>query len=119
MRLRRGRGRLISSAPSRWFAATGVLIAFAAMASVAAAQESAVNYAGKTLTIINSNAVGGAASLEARVYASFLPNYLPGRPTVIVRDMPGATNQIAWGYIYERAQPDGLTMCSCTNLAMP
>jgi tripartite-type tricarboxylate transporter receptor subunit TctC len=119
MRLHRGSGRLNFRALRRRFVATASVIVLAAAGGVAAAQEPAVNYAGKTLTIINSNAVGGAASLEARVYTSFLPNYLPGRPTVIVRDMPGATNQIAWGYIYERAQPDGLTMCSCTNLAMP
>jgi tripartite-type tricarboxylate transporter receptor subunit TctC len=100
--------------------AIGLVVLLAAGGREAGAQPSdPVSFAGKTLTIINSNATGGSASLEARLYASFLPSYLPGRPTVIVRDMPGATNQIAWGYIYERAEPDGLTMCSCTNLVAP
>jgi tripartite-type tricarboxylate transporter receptor subunit TctC len=117
---RRDAGRAISATPRRWLVAISLLILLAAGGRVVAAQDSdPASFAGKTLTIINSNATGGAASLEARLYASFLPAYLPGRPTVIVRDMPGATNQIAWGYIYERAQPDGLTMCSCTNLVMP
>lgn len=118
MLLRRDKDRVISSTSGRCFVAIGFMILLAASGRSAAAQQP-VNFAGKTLTIINSNATGGAASLEARLYAGFLPKYIPGHPTVIVRDMPGATNQIAWGYIYERVAPDGLTMCSCTNLVMP
>jgi hypothetical protein len=45
-------------------------------------------YAGKTLSIIVDG--GGAYETYARVLAQHLPKYIPGRPAVIVQEMPGA-----------------------------
>ncbi|MBI2858304.1 MAG: hypothetical protein HYX90_04430 [Chloroflexi bacterium] len=45
----------------------------------------------------------------ARVYAKFLPKFLPGKPTVIVRGIPAAQGTVALNYAYA-AKPDGLTL---------
>ena len=52
---------------------------------------------------------GGGHDLEARVMARHLPKYLPGQPTIIVQNMPGAGGMIQGAYIYNRSKPDGTT----------
>jgi tripartite-type tricarboxylate transporter receptor subunit TctC len=55
-------------------------------------------YAGKTLSIIVDG--GGAYETYARVLAQHLPKYIPGRPTVIVQEMPGAGGVRAANFLY-------------------
>ena len=38
--------------------------------------------------------------------------YIPGNPTFIVQNMPGASTMIAANYVYNVARPDGLTLGS-------
>ncbi|MBI2857968.1 MAG: hypothetical protein HYX90_02720 [Chloroflexi bacterium] len=45
----------------------------------------------------------------ARVYARYLPNHLPGKPTMVVRNMPGGAGTISANYAYS-AKADGLTL---------
>src|SRR5882672_7316476 len=68
-------------------------------------------YKGKTLTLLVNYAVGGNADTEARIYQHYLPRYLPGNPTVIVRNAPGAGGAAAINLLGLNiaAQPDGLT----------
>ncbi len=73
-----------------------------------------VSYAGKTVTIVLGSAAGSAADATARIYAQYLSKYLPGNPTVIVRDMPGGNATIAGNYVYG-SKPDGLTTLICTG----
>jgi hypothetical protein len=48
------------------------------------------------------------------VIARHISKHIPGRPTTIVENMPGAGNLIAGNYIYNRAKPDGLTIGNWT-----
>jgi tripartite-type tricarboxylate transporter receptor subunit TctC len=41
--------------------------------------------------------------------------YLPGNPSIIVENMPGAGSMIAAKYIFNRAKPDGLTIGTFTS----
>ena len=74
---------------------------------VAAAQP---NFAGKTVTIIVGYKAGGGYDATARLLARHLPKHIPGKPTVIVQNMPGANSIIAANHIYNVAKPDGLTI---------
>ena len=40
----------------------------------------------------------------------YLGRYIPGNPIVILRQMPGGAHLIATGYVYNVAEPDGLTV---------
>jgi tripartite-type tricarboxylate transporter receptor subunit TctC len=53
---------------------------------------------------------GDLYDLYARAVALFMGKYLPGNPSIIVQNMPGAGHMIAANYIYTVAKPDGLTL---------
>jgi len=69
-------------------------------------------YQGKTITIIVGFSPGGGYDRLSRVLARHLPKYIPGRPTIIVQNMPGASSILATNYVYNIAKPDGLTLCN-------
>jgi tripartite-type tricarboxylate transporter receptor subunit TctC len=67
-------------------------------------------YAGKTLRILSGFPPGGTIDLSARLFARYLPKFIPGNPTVIVQTMSGAGGQVAANYAYGVIKPDGLTL---------
>src|SRR5919205_1485832 len=80
----------------------------AALLPLAAAAQP--NFSGKTITIVVGYKAGGGYDTAARLLARHLPNHLPGKPTVIVQNMPGGNSIIAANHIYNVAKPDGLTI---------
>jgi len=84
----------------------------ALLVSLAAAPALAQYYAGKTVTIIVGYKTGGGYDATARVLARHLPKHIPGKPTVIVQNMPGANSIIAANHVYSVARPDGLTIAT-------
>ena len=62
-------------------------------------------YAGKTITIIVSG--GGQYEGYARTFAHFMPKYIPGRPNMIVQQMPGGGGLRAANFISNIAPKDG------------
>lgn len=69
-------------------------------------------YAGKTVTIIVGYKTGGGYDATARLLARHLPKHIPGKPTVIVQNMPGANSLIAANHVYSVAKPDGLIIAT-------
>jgi tripartite-type tricarboxylate transporter receptor subunit TctC len=69
-------------------------------------------YAGKTVTIIVGYKAGGGYDATARLLARHLPKHIPGKPTIIVQNMPGANSMIAANHVYNVAKPDGLTVAT-------
>jgi len=67
-------------------------------------------YEGKVLTIIVGYAPGGGYDRMARLLAKHLPKFIPGKPVVMVQNMPGASSMIAANNLYNMAKPDGLTI---------
>jgi len=67
-------------------------------------------YSGKTITIIVGYKPGGGYDAMARLLARHLPKHIPGKPTVIVQNMPGGNSIIAANHIYNVAKPDGLSI---------
>jgi tripartite-type tricarboxylate transporter receptor subunit TctC len=69
----------------------------------------ASNWAGKTVTLIVSQAPGGGYDTWARLVGKHISRFLPGTPNVVVQNMVGGDHKIATNFIYA-AKPDGLTM---------
>ena len=67
-------------------------------------------YEGKTVRIIVGLAPGGGYDTYARVIARHLGKHIPGNPTVIVENMPGAGSLISANHLFKVAKPDGLTV---------
>ena len=67
-------------------------------------------YKGKVVRIIVGFAAGGGFDTYARAIGRHMGRHIPGNPTVIVENMPGAGSLIAANHVYKVAKPDGLTM---------
>jgi tripartite-type tricarboxylate transporter receptor subunit TctC len=82
-------------------------VALCALVVAAGRSEAAPDefYAGKTVSIITSG--GGAYEAYGRMFARYLPKYIPGHPTMIVQAMPGAGGARAASFLYKAAPRDG------------
>ena len=91
---------------------TLALIAVFTLAAVAprTGEAQTSRYAGKTVTIVVGFKPGGGYDATARLLARHLPKHIPGKPAVIVQNMPGANSIIAANHVYNVAKPDGLTI---------
>jgi tripartite-type tricarboxylate transporter receptor subunit TctC len=67
-------------------------------------------YQGKQVTIVVGFSAAGTYDATARLFARHLGKYLPGKPTVIVRNMPGAGSLIATNSLYSSLPKDGTTL---------
>ena len=88
------------------------LIALAALAPrpVPAQQSVADFYKGKTITIINGGTPGGGYDVDARVLARHLGRHIPGAPTLVVQNIPGARGLTSVNRLYATAPRDGTFM---------
>jgi tripartite-type tricarboxylate transporter receptor subunit TctC len=87
--------------------AVGVAAAILLSAVPTGAQPVADFYRGKTLRMLIGYGSGGGYDIYGRLVAEFLPRYLPGNPTIIAQNMPGAGSFVAARYIYDVAPKDG------------
>lgn len=78
-----------------------------AVALSAAEDRVAAFYRGKTLTILVGYSAGGGYDLYARLLARHIARHIPGNPTVIVQNMPGAASIVAANHLFNVAPKDG------------
>ena len=64
-------------------------------------------YTGKTITIFVGTPPGGTYDLYARTIARYVGKYIPGKPRVIVQNMPGAASYTAATHVFNVAPQDG------------
>lgn len=83
------------------------VVAVVAATNLAAAESVAEFYAGKTFTIVVGSDVGGGYDTNARLLSRHIGKFIPGNPTVIVQNRPGAGSITAANYIYNTAPKDG------------
>ncbi|HSE85946.1 MAG TPA: tripartite tricarboxylate transporter substrate-binding protein [Candidatus Binatia bacterium] len=67
-------------------------------------------YNGKTVRIIVGASAGGGYDTYSRTIARHMGKHIPGNPTFVVENMPGAGMLIAANHVYKVAKPDGLTI---------
>ncbi len=64
-------------------------------------------YEGKTLAISVGASAGGGYDLYGRALARYIGRYIPGHPSVVVRNMPGAGGLLLASYLFNVAPKDG------------
>jgi tripartite-type tricarboxylate transporter receptor subunit TctC len=67
-------------------------------------------YSGKTIRLIVATTPGGGFDAYSRMIARHMGKHIPGSPTFVVENMPGAAFMIGTNYLYKQAKPDGLTL---------
>lgn len=90
------------------------LLTFGLVAQAAIAQEP-VSFKGKTVNAIISSSAGGGTDAYGRLASIFFEKYLPGSPTVVPRNVPGADGMAAMNFIVQQVAPDGNTFVAASN----
>ncbi len=78
-----------------------------ATASAATAAPPDEFYRGKTVSLVVGGSEGGGYDSLGRAIGRYIGRHIPGGPTVVVRDMPGAGGLVATNYLYNSAEQDG------------
>jgi tripartite-type tricarboxylate transporter receptor subunit TctC len=86
------------------------VITMLALAVDAFAQPADQFFARKTITISIGYTAGGSYDLYGRLVARHLGRHIPGQPTVLAQNMPGAGSLKAANYLYEVAPKDGTAL---------
>jgi tripartite-type tricarboxylate transporter receptor subunit TctC len=68
----------------------------------------AADFSGKTIEWIIPFPVAGGSDVWARFFAPVLSENLPGKPTVVVKNVPGGGSIVGTNQFQKRAKPDGL-----------
>ena len=90
------------------------------LAAAAAARADSVSdfYAGKTLSLIVGLPPGGGYDTYVRVLARHYGRFIPGHPSIVPSNMPGAGSLLSANFIYGKAAPDGLTVAMFASSAV-
>jgi tripartite-type tricarboxylate transporter receptor subunit TctC len=94
----------------RWLRAAFTAFLLAPVPAMAAEDELAEFYSGKVLHFIVGYAPGGGYDLYTRVIAAHIGRFLPGNPSTMVENRPGANSMIAANQLYRTAARDGLVI---------
>jgi len=86
------------------------LAAAAGLAPAALAQGSGDFFKGRTITIVVGIEQGTGFDLYGRALARHIGRHIPGNPTVIVQNMPGASGLVAYNWLANVAPKDGTAM---------
>ncbi len=89
---------------------TALGLAFGGAMVLAAPAFAEVSFEGETIEWIIPFKEGGGSDKWARFYAPLLSEALPGEPSVVVKNMPGAGSTKGANWFAQRAKPDGLTI---------
>lgn len=100
MRGKNGKRRLLAAC----------VVAAGGCAIAAGAARADVSFAGKSVALLVNFAAGSSTDVFARMMQPFFVRHLPGQPTVIVVNQPGAGGINAATHFYATVPPDGLTI---------
>jgi tripartite-type tricarboxylate transporter receptor subunit TctC len=96
-----------------------VIMCVALLVTVLAADASAAPvdefYKGKTVTFVVGGSAGGGYDTLARAIGRYIGGHIPGSPSVVVEDMPGAGGLLAMDYLFRTAARDGSVIALVEN----
>ena len=72
-------------------------------------------YKGAVVSMVVSTSAGGGYDTLARAIARHIGKHIPGAPTIVVRNMPGAGGILAMNYLYAAAEHDGSVLALVSN----
>jgi tripartite-type tricarboxylate transporter receptor subunit TctC len=96
----------------RFFVICGVLTT--ALASLGTAR-AAVSFEDKVVSVYVSSSPGGGLDLYGRIFARYSPKYLPGHPTMVPKNMPGAGGLLLANQLATTLPKDGTAIAAVTN----
>jgi len=91
------------------------VVAALTLAAPARAQSVEEFYRGRTITVLVGFSAGGGYDLYARLLGRHMGRHVPGNPTIVVQNMPGAGSMKATQYVYGVAPKDGLTLATVSR----
>ena len=92
-------------------ALAGVLLS----AATARAQDVAEFYRGKRINMVIGYSAAGGYDLYARLLARFMGEHIPGKPTIVPQNMPGASSRLAANWVYNVAPKDGTVIATISQ----
>src|SRR5262245_25491019 len=94
-------------------------LVLAVLAAPADAQSVADFYRGKTVTMAVGTSPGGDYDLRMRMVGRYLGKYIPGNPTVVATNMPGAGQMLVANWLANVAPKDGSAIVALSqNMAV-
>lgn len=102
----------------KFVALASAALAFCGLAGTASAQSVEDFYRGKTVTIMIGYGPGGTDDVWARLLAKYMPEHIPGKPTVVASNVPGAGSLLLTNQIYNTQPKDG-TVIGLINRGVP
>jgi tripartite-type tricarboxylate transporter receptor subunit TctC len=105
--------------PYAGFLSLGCLLGAAAFLAPMQAQADAVEdfYKGKVVRVVDGYPAGGGYGAYASLIARHLGKHIPGHPTVIYQNMPGAGSLTLTNHMFNRAEKDGTIIGAPSNSA--
>ena len=94
------------------FARLCFTVLVASAASQAEAQSPAEFYKGKVMTFALGSEGGSGYETHTRLLARHIGNHIPGNPTTVVQNMPGASSIRAANFVYNVAPKDGTVIAA-------
>ena len=95
--------------PASW------IVLCALVATPAAAQQEDAFFRGKTLRLIVGVGVGSGYDINARLLARHMAAHIPGQPTIVVQNQPGAGSLTMTNALYHTGPFDGTVMGASFN----
>ena len=87
------------------------------LATASHAESAADFFKSRTITMLVGSGAGGGFDQYARVLVKHYSRHIPGKPTFVVKNMPGATGIVAMNYLANSAPRDGTAMLAAFNTA--
>ena len=102
----------------KFVAMASAALALCGLSRAASAQSVEDFYKGKTVTIMIGYGPGGTDDVWARLIAKYMGEHIPGKPTVVATNVPGAGSLLLANQVYNTQPKDG-TVIGLINRGVP